>query len=118
MKDYKLSELKEICKGQTNCYKCILSELCKILEEGTTFGEIELEKLDPKKYWAIIGYRNYVGKWGWHIHHTYIEYEKEYNQVAINVDGRLFVTRKDLLFNTESEAKIKLAELEGGNSET
>lgn len=74
-------------------------------------GIADLAKAERKKYWAIVGYRNSVGQFGWNLHYVPIEYEKEYNRVAVNIDGRLFVTSKDYLFPTKKLAMIKFKEL-------
>lgn len=83
------------------------------LEDKIENGTLVFREKPKKKYYAIVGYRNCCGKFGWHIHYVSIEYEKEYNQVALNIDGRLFVTKKDLLFTTKAEAETKLKELKG-----
>ena len=43
MKDYKLSELKEICKNNHNCVLCPLYDLCMKLENGCTFYDLEID---------------------------------------------------------------------------
>lgn len=86
-----------------------LAELEDKIEQGT----LVFREKPKKKYYAIVGYRNCYGKFGWHIHYVSIEYEKEHNRVALNIDGRLFVTAKDLLFTTKAKAEAKLKELEG-----
>ena len=86
-----------------------LQELEDKIEQGT----LVFREKPKKKYYAIVGYRNCYGKFGWHIHYVSIEYEKEHNRVALNIDGRLFVTAKDLLFTTKAEAEAKLKELKG-----
>lgn len=98
--------LSPIDKDLTNAINR-LAELEDKIENGTL---VFIEK-PKKKYYAIVGYRNCYGKFGWNIHYVPIEYEKEYNRVSLNIDGRLFVTTKDLLFNTKAEAEVKLKEL-------
>ena len=44
MKDYKLSELKEICNKNHNCHFCPLCELCEKLNEGCTFYDLEIDE--------------------------------------------------------------------------
>lgn len=98
------------CKEQGECVACVdevynrLAELEDKIENGT----LVFREKTKKKYYAIVGYCNCYGKFDWHIHYVPIEYEKEYNQVALNIDGRLFVTKRDLLFNTTAEAEKQL----------
>lgn len=83
------------------------------LEDAIENGTLIFREKPKRKYYAIVGYRNYCGQFGWHIEHTFIEYEKKHNQVAVSVNGVLFVTNKDWLFDTKAEAEAKLRELQG-----
>lgn len=42
MKDYKLSELKEICNNTSDCNLCPIIELCAALDNGGYFGELDI----------------------------------------------------------------------------
>jgi hypothetical protein len=44
MKDYKLSELKEICNTNHSCASCPARELCKYLEDGVAFLELDIDE--------------------------------------------------------------------------
>ena len=44
MKDYKLSELKEICNSNSNCAHCPLYKLCEKLEDGCVFYDLEIDE--------------------------------------------------------------------------
>ena len=82
------------------------------LENKIENGTLVFKKEIPTKYYALVLHRDCYGKNSWHIHHTTIEYEKENNRVAIQVDGLLYVTTKNMLFKTKAEAKAKLCELQ------
>ena len=43
MKDYKLSELKEICNTNHNCNHCPLCDLCQKLDGGT-FSDLQIDE--------------------------------------------------------------------------
>lgn len=43
MKDYKLSELKEICNTNPVCAFCPLYGLCMKLENSVTFYDLEID---------------------------------------------------------------------------
>ena len=85
-----------------------LAELEDKIEDGTLVFKKEI----PNKYYALVLHRDCYGKNSWHIHHVPIEYEKENNRVAIQVNGILYVTTKNMLFKTKAEAKAKLCELQ------
>lgn len=116
MNDYKRLTVR-LSNGKIGCLQEYsrndLIERLAELEDKIENGTLVFREKPKKKYYAIVGYRNYCGKFGWHIHYVSIEYEKEYNRVALNIDGRLFVTKRDLLFNTKAEAEKKLKELKG-----
>ena len=44
MKDYRLSELKEICNTNHNCIHCPLYDFCQKLEYNCTFYDLEIEE--------------------------------------------------------------------------
>jgi hypothetical protein len=104
-----------IKETSTNDYMSIWNAIERLaeLEDKIVNGTLVFKEKPKTKYYAIVGYRNYCGQFGWHIHYVSIEYEKEHNQVALNIDGILYVTKKDLLFTTRPEAEAKLKELKG-----
>lgn len=106
--EYEDTTTAEMTTGDIRAVMQRLAELEDKIENGTLI----FKKKPKKKYYAIVGYRNCYGKFDWHIHYVPIEYEKEHNQVALNIDGRLFVTKKDLLFNTQAKAEQRLKELQ------
>lgn len=44
MKDYKLSELKEICSNNTVCPQCPLCDLCAQLDIITPFQDLQIDE--------------------------------------------------------------------------
>lgn len=44
MKDYKLSELKEICNTNHNCFLCPLYEFCAKLENSCYFYDLDIDE--------------------------------------------------------------------------
>lgn len=46
MKDYKLSELKEICNSNCRCEFCDAFELCSKLNTNLTFYDLEIDEVD------------------------------------------------------------------------
>lgn len=44
MKDYKLSELKEICNTNHSCASCPARELCDHLEDGVAFFDLDIDE--------------------------------------------------------------------------
>lgn len=44
MKDYKLSELKEICSNNTICPKCPLCSLCEQLDNRIPLKDLEIDE--------------------------------------------------------------------------
>lgn len=44
MKDYKLSELKEICSNNKVCEKCPLCELCAQLDSTISLQDLEIDE--------------------------------------------------------------------------
>ena len=104
----RISRPKEQIEYHDPMYKR-LQELEDKIENGTLVFKKEI----PNKYYALVLHRDCYGKNSWHIHHTTIEYEKENNRVAIQVDGILYVTTKNMLFKTKAEAEAKLRELKG-----
>ena len=44
MKDYRLSELKDICSKNHNCNNCPLYDLCAKLEYDCTFDDLEIDE--------------------------------------------------------------------------
>ena len=46
MKDYKLSELKEICNSNYRCEFCDAFELCSKLNANLTFYDLEIDEVD------------------------------------------------------------------------
>lgn len=104
----RISRPKEQIEYNDPMYKR-LQELEDAIENGTLVFKKEI----PNKYYALVLHRDCYGKNSWHIHHTTIEYEKENNRVAIQVDGILYVTTKNMLFKTKAEAEAKVRELKG-----
>ena len=49
MKDYKLSELKEICNTNSNCAYCPLNKLCEKLGDGCVFYDLDIEETEDEK---------------------------------------------------------------------
>ena len=46
MKDYKLSELKEICNSNSRCEFCDAFELCNKLNTNLTFYDLEIDEVN------------------------------------------------------------------------
>ena len=46
MKDYKLSEMKEICNANHKCTACPLYELCYKLVDTVQFYDLEIDEVE------------------------------------------------------------------------
>ena len=111
MKYERLTNRKRFYEDEVIDMDEIYERLAK-LEDKIEAGTLVFQE-EKKKYYAIVGYRDYCGRFDYHIEYVPIEYEKENNQVAVFVNSCLYVTRKDWLFDTHDEVRAKLAELKG-----
>ena len=110
-KECELNENIRFCTDE-ECITVLKNRLCD-LEDKIENGTLVFKKEIPNKYYALVLHRDCYGKNSWHIHHVPIEYEKENNRVAIQVNGILYVTTKNMLFKTKAEAEVKVRELKG-----